>query len=278
MKPMKKICQAAALTLILGATVAHADQRLFPTDILNEGEVDLFLGTAHSWYSRPVQWRGQPGTQKFDGNGQTIEGRYGLGSDWHIGASIHYTSTSKVQTHYQGNSFTFLNTSGDGLGNPHLFAKYAFVGGNDAPFSLTGVLGVTPQTTGDSPTAFDGVITGGWSLGNGLKLYSTYEAVHRNTSRYGVTQVVSAGAHQALGEELTLTAGIQATRGGAGDVYTAYHNHGFSVSAIVRVLPNTYLVPAFDLTHREGNSTQDGLMHWGATDAKGVALRLYHLM
>lgn len=277
MASRKKTLRFSIIALAFGATAAHAEHRLFPTDILDKGEIDLLFTYGQYRHSQPVVFTGHPGTQKQEISFETVEVRYGFGSNWLVGASLQHDSTYRVRTDFPDIPLSATDTSDKGFQNPLIWAKYRFIGGDDAPFSIAGFVATRPNTTGNAPATLEGGLVGGWNLGDGLKIYTGYDGVKPETSRYGASHTISVGGHKSFGNDLTLTAEIYWKHGQASDFYTSYNNRSASVSALLQLLPNTYLRPHIAVGRLGENSRQDGIMRWDRADSHTVAVSLYHL-
>lgn len=109
---------------ILVASSCHAENRLFPTAILNQGEVDAAIFASHDTHSSNLNFLGNAGSQSSNNTTESIEARYGLGANWQIGASLHYRSQGVIHTNFSNPSAHFSNRSGEGSQNPTLRATY----------------------------------------------------------------------------------------------------------------------------------------------------------
>lgn len=142
---------AAWCLIFTGISAGHAENRLFPTDILRAGEADMIAQVAYDTHTASIRFRQNTGKQSLDLLTEHLQARYGLGSGWHVGAGVDYYPHYVARINYLNPPANFINSNSEGWQNPTLWAKYGFLEGNTSPLSLSLDVSVSPHVTG-APT------------------------------------------------------------------------------------------------------------------------------
>ncbi|HEY6898065.1 MAG TPA: hypothetical protein VI279_12460 [Rhodocyclaceae bacterium] len=263
---------ALALSAVL--PTAHAEHRLFPTDILEKGEADLWFLYSQYSYSQSFVWDVYPGRQKLERTNEYIEARYGLGSDWQVGAGLSYNSSYRLHTDYDLGQH-YLNTRNGGRGNPYFWADYGLFNSKDGRFTLKGQFVTSLRTADDRVTAYTSRLTAGWEAGSGLKLWSQYG----ETQSLGghTTGLVKIGAHQIFGDHLTFTAAAHYNVSAGQSSNTNVRSNGVGLGALVEVAHNTYINPSITIDRIGTETSRRSPTRWIATDTKYIEIAAYHL-
>lgn len=268
---------ALLAALLLGMQNAQAEHRLFPTDILGEGEADIQLGVARSHNSNSFRFaRGASGVWKRDQTSDDLSLRYGLGENWRLGVVFRDNPVSNGHANYD-NGPSYLDTSNQGQQNPSLWAGYAFVKDGDSPFSLSGELAVRVNTTGKGSGSETASLTGGWDFGDGLKGYATYSEWFPHDHKAPRGHTIAAGAFKTVTDKVTLIPGIHYSRYEGSDQETATQQYGAGLAALVQIEHSTYLRPSVSVYRNTPHGTNDGVSHWGDIHGRTLAVSLYHL-
>lgn len=273
---MKKII-AFALVGISAASISYAENRLFPTDILNAGEFDANASIEFQSISYDVRYAGIPGSRSVDISRESVGARYGLGANWHIGASIDYDSRYVVRTDYSAPPAHFVNKDSEGTNNPLLWATYGFINDKTNPFSLNGQLFVTPNTT-RTPSTYGGQLATGWRSSKTLKFFGIYRREIANDSDVADKDSISIGAYKDISSNVTLVPSARYVRFSSTDIFSSVKQLSVSLSANVQVSGNTYLIPSITNYRNSSGHSKDGLFQMDSTgNGTVVQLGLYHL-
>lgn len=238
---MKKVV-ALAVFWLLSAPFAHAENRLFPTDILKKGEIDLIGAAEYQSVSYDVSLAGIPGSRSADLTRELLGARYGFGSDWQAGISIAYNSRYEIRTDYSSVFASRTNRDSEGTENPRLSVRYGFLNDAANPFSLSGELMVSPNTT-RSPSAYGGKLSAGWKSSDTLRLYGAYTLEAAKDSNVADKNSISFGVYKNISSSVTLSPFMSYTRYNPTNTFSSVNQYGFGMSAHFQVDGNTYLIP-----------------------------------
>lgn len=272
---MKKIIALVGLGLV-AISIAHAENRLFPTDILGRGELDAQLLVGHDTYSGNIDLMGNPGGMAQNHTTQSLEVRYGLGANWHVGAAMHNVSRGVYHSDYTNPPTHFVDTDSEGRQNPSLWAVYGFVNDKANPFSLNGELWVSPNTTG-RPGRYFGRLATGWKSSETLRLYGSLTRTASNDSRVADSIGIGGGAYYVISPSVTLIPSLSYTRNDATGSFSSMTQYSASLSSNIEIYRNTYMMPRFSHIWGSAGDSGDGLFHQGTTKGTAIGLGLYHL-
>lgn len=272
---MKKILALAVVGL---GGVCHAEDATFPTAILGQGTMDAAFSVVSDSNSSNINFNGNPGRQSLDITVETAQIRYGLGSDWHVGARLAYRSEGVVRTDFSSPPGHFVDTTSEGRQNPSLWASYGFINDKASPFSLSGTILVTPNTTGKQDSRYSGQLVAGWWSSDTLRLYGGYSVAAGRDRDTADTSGISVGARRYLSETVALIPSAGYTRYRATDTYSSRTQYQIGLSSRVRLMRNTYILPGVMLYRNSSGASKDGLFRRDATaNGRVLILEFYHL-
>ena len=271
---MKKIVMFVGLGF--ASILASAENRLFPTDVLNQGELDVRFFLDHQTTSSAVNARGNPGNQSFNLSTQSVLVRYGLGANWHIGASQEYVSNRTAETNYRNPAARILDTSGQGAQNPTLWTTYGFFNDKINPLSLTGEIQLRPKTT-EQAGSYTGQISTGWKSSDSLKLYGRYSTTVTNDAQIAQSNNFSFGAYKEITDRITLIPQLRYSRFNATNTFSSTTQYGIGLSSNIEVSQNTYLTPSVSRYRNSSGNSNDGTFHRDSAAGSNLSLSLYHL-
>lgn len=271
---MKKM--TVALGLGLACIFCHAENRLFPTDILQQGEVDMRATVAHDTVSTAISFGNNTGMTSSKSTGESVQIRYGLGSNWYVGATLSYASQAVAHTDYDNPVIHYVSRAEGGV-NPLLWATYGFINEAAKPFSLNGELLATIKTT-NSPSAYTARLLAGWRANDTLKYYGTVSSTTIDSSRRADSHGLTLGAYKDLSENLTVVPHASYTWIDSNGPISSWTQQGFGLSANVRISQNTYLIPNASFYRVGSRHSADGLFHVDSTsNGRNIAISAYHL-
>jgi hypothetical protein len=273
---VKKII-AFALAGISVTSISYAENRLFPTDILNAGEFDANASVEFQSLSYDVRFAGNPGSRSVDISRESVGARYGLGANWHIGASINYDSRHVVRTDFSAPPAHFVNRDSEGTNNPYLWASYGFINDKANPLSLSGQLFVAPNTT-HAPSTYGGKLAAGWVSSKTLRFFGVYAKEIASDSGVADKDSISIGAYKDISSTITLVPSARYQRFSSTDTFSSVKQLSVSLAAHVQVSGNTYLIPSITNYRNSSGHSKDGLFQMDSTgNGTAVQLSLYHL-
>lgn len=269
---MKKTFALLSLAFASASNLYAAD-RLFPTDILSKGEVDIHLSLERGTHSRNLSFNGIPGSSSTDNVTESAEVRYGLGSNWHVGAALHYRSRARTETNFGNPPGHFVDKDQEGIQNPALWATYGFINNKTSPLSLTGSLFVKPNTTGKEASIYTGRVIAGWKTSETLRFYGSFHTSVSPDARTPNSNRLGIGAFKVLTESLTIIPEASYLHGHRTETFSAWNELAIGMSAIIRLAPNSYVTPS--LHHYRGgeSASNDGVFHQDAV-TNGLALKV----
>ena len=162
---MQKKPSALALVLALGAfaPVAHAEDRLFPTDVLKSGETDVAFAFSY------LKIKDDNGFFDLKESYETLLARMGFGV-LDVGAGIPYINNVEI---CGGPGPCFK--SGGGWMNTSLFANVRLAGGSTDPFSAALKLRYDTNLAGRGGEGYAGGFALGWQSDPSLSFYTSAE-------------------------------------------------------------------------------------------------------
>jgi len=274
---MKKTLSLVVLVLV-SLSNAYGEDRLFPTDILNKGEVDIHLTLDRDTHSSDIDFKGNSGRSSVKSTTEDLQIRYGLGSNWHIGLAVPYASQSVIDTDYNSPSSHNSNTSNKGAQNPVIWATYGILNDKTSALSLNAEVLVRPDTTGNVKTSYTGRLTSGWKVNDALRLYARVSAETFDDNSVPNAYNVVAGGYVTLSESLTLIPHASYVQFTSANSYSAYDQTDVGLSANIRIVPNFYLIPSYTAYRNGASHSDNGFFHRDATNnGKAISLGAYYL-
>ena len=273
---MKKTLLLMGLGLA-SISFAHAENRLFPTDILSKGEVDARITFDHQNYSENMRGNGFQGISSLDYTFETIQVRYGLGANWHVGASLNDAPKYENQTAYSNPPKNYVSTSSEGRQNPSIWLKYGVFDDKSSPLSLSGQMTISPNTTGKA-SSYSGEISAGWKSSDTLKLFANLVTTTSRNQDARNTDSIEIGAYENITENITLIPHLRVRRLQGTNLVTPMTRFEIGLSSDIQISKGTYLIP--DISRYRNNSwdSKDGVFHYEPmTNGHDVSLALYHL-
>ena len=267
----------SALLTLLAAQTSYADNKLFPTDILDENQFDAQIGVGHDTGSRYVTSNGDVGTQRHAITSEEIGVRYGLGSHWQITADIPFDSEHTTKTDYSKPVVHFVNTQYQGSQDPTFGVKYGFIDEPSSAWSLSGRVAVSPDLTNKYGSEYLATIAAGYKASESLKYYAELNGslVDRaiNPDRIGITL----GAYKGVDENITLIPHVSLVEFQSTSTYSSYSQFDIGLAAQIQIVKNTYLIPNATYYSNDSGETKSGSFHASSSDGRAFSIELYHL-
>lgn len=260
------------------ASLAVADNRLFPSDILNQGEADTRLGWGQGSVSGDVSSNGVHGRQSTDITTEFAQIRYGLGYDWQVGLGLQYDSKNVTHTKFSNPPVRFTNNDSEGGQNPEIWASYGVVRGNDSPFTLSAQFMVSPDTTGNQGVAYTGRLLAGWRHSETLRFYGILSEVINRDGAVADSTSIDIGAYQDVSEKITLIPHLGYADFRSTNDFSSTSRFDIGLSSDIQICNNTYLIPDVSFLRYSSGHTKDDSFHRDSTsNGNTISLGLYHL-
>lgn len=273
-----KISHVAVALLLSGSLSAQAENKLFPTDILDQGGVDVNFSAAHNTESRSITSNGSTGKASFSTDSESAAIRYGLVKDLHVGLGLNYLSRSSTTTDYVSPQQHYNTTVSNQTQNPSLWARYGFINQKDNPLSVSGSLLVLPNTTGRQAAIYQGALTVGWVANKNLRLFGDIFASASSDPAIANATGVTVGAYQKITERVTLIPVIGFSQYQSSSTWSSTSQQNYGLTAQVEVLKTTYVSAGATFRHNAAYSRANGSLQMDPT-SDGLLLQasLYHL-
>ena len=236
-----------ALAAAAAATAAHADHRLFPTDVLTSGEADvsLQLGT------KTTKQDDAPHVKITDDTG-SVAARLGVGTHTHLSFSL---SRIDEEVKQDGAARASDNGTGYGIGFRHALDL-------EGPVSVAFNAGVQNlRIPGNTYNIYNASVSAGLKLPSSpIRPYVTFGAVLPDED-HGTTQwQLEGGAWIPVHPRVTVIPSLSYTRYDETYDTESGHEFGLGVAAVVQLAPNTHLQPSLNFAKgkrygEEGKST-----------------------
>jgi len=271
---VKKIIATIGVVLA-PISFAHADGGVFPTDVLPRGKWDISASASTDSNSYDVRFAGIPGKRTFDMTSESLQLRYGLGSDFHVGAQLNHASRWVTRTDFAAPSAHFVNRSGEGSRNPGFWLKYGLLNDAAKPFSLSGEIQISPNTSGKQSSSVLGLLSAGWQAHEKVRLYGTLSSRAYDDSVDADTHSINVKAYLQFSDRVTFIPQIGHVRAHSTSVMTSYSQNYVGLALQARLLRDTYLIPGVTLYRNTSAHSKDGMFYAdGAHDGRAVHLTL----
>lgn len=295
---MRKIMVALLCFMSMEAVSAHAEHKLFITDVLSAGqfEVEADLSYAHNNgdTARKLQaadpitgllldsYIDAPGTQTRNIVSSLYSIGAGVGYGLQLNAAIPYAHVDN--TKLQDSSRLMIPAyyrKQDGVGDLVVGVKYSLYENRARSISVVTGLDVKFYTA-DSDKAGTGTndiapfIAASTVINGNLKPYASYRAVFRDHGAADA-HVLSTGLDYEVNKKLTLAPKFSATFRTDSDWATAYNSYAFGLSSYVNIFSNLYLIPNFTTGISTSSNTKNHYMDYGTLRFYSAGVGLYYL-
>lgn len=260
------------------SNIACAEDRLFPTDILDEGEIDAQISIDYDTHSSKVLSNGDPGRATRTISSESIEVRYGLGSNWHVGINLPYLSKDTTHIDYDRPVVHYTNTGREGAQNPQFWAKYGFIHDRESPWSLSGELLISPDIRSNTATIYEGHLSAGWKADDALRYYGEFTSTYNDKSNDIVTSHIGLGAYKGINEYLTLVPHGGYTRFSSTKSFSSQYQYDAGIAAHIQCSNNTYLIPDLVFYANSSGDSKTVSYHRDFSGiGKSIRISLYHI-
>jgi hypothetical protein len=268
---------ASAFLTLLATQTSYAENKLFPTDILDENQVDAQIGVNHDTGSRYVTSNGNFGSQRHATTTEEIGVRYGLGGHWQITADIPFDSENTTKTDYSKPVAHFVNTKYRGSQDPTFGVKYGFIDEPESAWSLSGRVAVSPNITNKYGTEYLATIAAGYKVSESLKYFAEINGglLDRETNPDHIG--VALGAYKDVYENITLIPHVSLTEFESTSTYSSYSQFDIGLASHIQIVKNTYLIPNATYFSNDSSDAKNGSFHASSSNGRAFNIELYHL-
>lgn len=261
---------------LLSASLAQAENKMFPTDILDDGQADVFVRAQYEKASRNLYFSNVKGRQTESFTGESASVGYGLGRGWEIRASASYVSRDDIKTKFS-NGDRFIDNDGEGKSNPNFSATYGIINEKSNPFSLSASFSFSPDTTHTTRTHSAG-LAAGWRKSDTLRLYTTLSMTDRADRDYMDDVRMQIGAYYEISPKITIIPYVGYSKWFGNEHASSTSDHYFGIGTHAQLLKNTYLTAFVANYSYSSLNRKDVPLHYDSTrDGVLVNVGLYHL-
>ena len=282
-KGVQALVALAALSTVCMQT-AHAENKLFPTDVLNRGQFDIVADQGVSELKLDTQARFFPETttDTLHGSGSSVAARVGVGAQTHVGASLNYAvARSHVQYAYPGLDIPDSHAKAKGFQGWSLWVKHGFLTSASSPLSLAAGLQVDLETDrnlgAEAHNTASASVTAGWDFGSGVKGFAELTQHMAEHGKYDQRTEITAGTWVPVGRSVTLAPSVNFTRAASQGDVPSFNQYGLALQGLLQVTNDTYVRSTLSVSRAEGFDTTDGWVHVGTATGKSLSIGLYHL-
>lgn len=276
------ILVASTFLSLFSAQASYAENKLFPTDILDENQLDAQIGVKHDSGSRYVTSNGNVGTQHHDTTTEDIGIRYGLGGHWQITADIPFASEKTTKTDYSKPVAHFVNTAFRGSQDPIFGVNYGFIDEPESALSLTGGVAVSPNITNKYGSEYFATVALGYKANESLKYYAEINGRLVDRERSGNlinpdSIGIAVGAYKDVYENITLIPHVSLTEFESTSTYSSYSQFDVGLASHIQIVKNTYLIHNPTYYSNDSSDAKNGSFHASSSNGRAFNIELYHL-
>jgi hypothetical protein len=285
-KNQKGVQALVALALLgtLAAQTAHAENKLFATDVLDRGQFDIDATQGVSELTSDTHLNDYPESisTRFRGSVQVISARVGVGAQTHVGAALGYAVT-RARAHYdlQGFSVPDDHAKAKGFQGWSLWVKHGFLTSASSPLSLAAGLQLDLETNRNLGAEANNMarasVSAGWNFGSGVKGFADVTQNVAEHGKAGQSTEISAGAWVPVGGSVTLEPSVNFTRWASQGYAPSVNQYGVALQGLLQVTNNTYVRSSLSVFTRDGFDSKDGWSRVDAATGKSLTIGLYHL-
>lgn len=273
---MRKIL-AVAGAVLAPLSVSLADGGLVPSDIVPQGRWDASVAVNADSNSYDIRFTADPGRRTSDKTGESLQVRYGLGNDFHVGAQLNHASRWVTRSDYLAPPAHFENRSREGGQNPLIWVKYGFVNDPAGRFLLSGEIQASPNTSGKQPSSYMARLSAAWKADETLLLYGTGSGRVYNGSSFADSSTFTFGLQKRLFDGAVLIPEVGHTRFQPTATYSSVEQKHAALALQLRLTQGIYLIPGVAFYRNTSAHSFDGLFRQGeARDGRNVSLALFY--
>jgi len=282
LKPYTINAVASIAMGICAAQAAYAENKLFPTDVLNNGQFDATVDVNTEKTTQNYVFTPAEATAKYRNYTSQLSAavRYGVNANFTIGVN---TNVDRIKTIYTYNDYPArYDYDAAGVHSNAIFARYAFVGNEkNAPFSLTGQLRALSYTdhnpNGEGYNSLVTQIIAGWDCGQGIRSYADLHITTPDKASHEKSIALVAGSWIPVSAAVTLDPYIELIHWSATSNIASVNGYSVGLAAYVDVGSNTYVVPSASYSKGTDYNTLNGLFDFRGAKTESAEVQLYHL-
>jgi len=269
---------SAALVAALLGGLAHAETKLFPTDLLAPRQADASVSLDGMRSSGDVRSGAVNGALRSYASALSLDVRYGITYALELGAGL---QAGSANAYYKYNDGQRADGHVDGLLATNLFARYALVpetrGGT---YALTTDVTVSHQHNPDASTSYNVYGVSGTLSARTTDIVRTYATVGISVPSKGYasrTASASAGGWMQVNPGTVATLDLGVLRRVANNASTSDNTTQATASGIWDVAPRTSVRAALSVSRTTGSTGQYGTISVRPSQGQRLGVTLYHL-
>jgi hypothetical protein len=270
----------AALACAMLGGLAHAETKLFPTDLLAPRQADATLSLDGSGASGDVaaQGSGVRGSIQQYGTNLSAQARYGITHALALGAGLQLGSSNG---YYKLDNGQRSDAHADGLTATSLFARYALVPTTrDGPYTVTTDFTLTHRHNPGGSTSYNVYGVSGTLSARTTDLVRTYATAGFSVPGKGYASrelFAAGGGWMQLDPGTTATLELGVRRRVANSVQSSDNSAHATVSGIWDVAPRTSARASLTFSRTTASTLKSGGISVRPSNGQQLGLVLYHL-
>ncbi|MEY4767147.1 MAG: hypothetical protein RI907_3820 [Pseudomonadota bacterium] len=270
-----RLCAVLVGTLICG--LAHADNKLFPTDLLAPRQADATLSLNGYKMAGDLRANGVPGSMHVYGLDVSAAARYGITHALTLGAQLSGGSSNAITSF---NNNVRFDGRESGLDRTTVFARLALVPEGRGPYTVTTDLSVAHDQNHHGDTSYNVYGVKGTVSARTTDLVRTYASAGISLPSKGYanrTLALSAGGWMLMNPGVTATLDVGIERSMASSTVTGANATSLAGSVIWELAPRTSLRTSLMFGRTTAAGSTDGLVSTKPSQAQALGVTLYHL-
>jgi len=266
--------------LLLAATLsgaAHADNKLFPTDLLAPQQADVSASLNATEASADAKTAGWQSSSKDYALAPQVGARYGLTNALMLGASVSGISSNTITRYNSGQRDDDRNS---GVSEYSLFSRLALVPEGRGPYTVTTDFSLAHVIAHHSDTSFNVYGVRGTVSARTTDLFRTYASldVAVPSKAYAARSLTAtAGGWMLIKPGVTMAVSVRLGRSMAARNYSGYNVSAMNADVIWELNPRTSVKTGLMFGRTTAGSAFDGLVQYAPSHAQRLSVALHHL-
>lgn len=264
---------------------AQAENKLFPTDVLDAKQIDVAVGQSFSEFkasSHSVDYPEIHFRDKILSRGTLVSLRMGVGAATHVEASLSHGSYGTHETGFDGFASFDARDHAAGFQGGRISVLHGFMPQSGA-FTLAAGLSFENQTSHSLGERYYNTararVDAGLKLGSAIKAYGSLSLTFPQGQDMNESQALELGLWTPLSQTLTVVPAFNYSRYDGSKGFPDMHTLGLSVKGIVQLDQRSYLLPSLSASRTLAATYEvSGFgVRANGGNYRGAALGFYHL-
>ena len=262
------------------ATVAQAEHKLLPTDILDAKQVEGMASIGYTYDRGDFTLRSGTGSTYRNNLFSNFSVGAGLGHGLQVTASLPYMYTNDTKADYNYNRASTYYNRGSGFGGFSLAGKYLVLDEKKYPFTLAVGLGVKFDTAGTNTstdsTDYKPLLTASKRFGDFIP-YVSYSANIKSNNDYQDSHTFLVGSEIKLNQNISLVPEFSASAYRESRTWSSFEEYSFTLSSFIQAYRNFYVIPSVGISKATDNFYKISFQKNDNNLALGAGLAVYYL-